>query len=143
MKETTRTQGQRGKDLKQRAPGGGRKAKPEKEKVKTYGVQLTPAQNTFIEKKYGSRTKAIRTLLTILCLMLTFALSAQTATKTKDGNYIATQKQDTATTGKPTGKTFTDKSGKVYPLFISKNGKLYYTRVSKAGNTYKAYLKVD
>ncbi|HOV97780.1 MAG TPA: hypothetical protein PLW49_02065 [bacterium] len=43
-------------------------------------------------------------------------------------------------TAKPTGQTFTDKTGKVYPVMVSKNGKLFVVRVSKNGNTYNMYL---
>lgn len=55
--------GKRGPDKQPRQPGGGRKPKPEAEKVKTYGVQLTESENAAIIARYGTRTKAIKTLL--------------------------------------------------------------------------------
>jgi hypothetical protein len=79
----------------------------------------------------------------LIILSLSFAGYAQTATKTPDGNYIAAKNQATGKQDKPTGKTYTDAKGIVYPLLISVNGKLYYMRTSKTGNVYKAYLKVN
>jgi uncharacterized protein YxeA len=84
-----------------------------------------------------------KTLITIASLFVVLAAGAQTkAVKDATGNYIASHKADTAS-NKPTGKTFTDSKGKVYPVYESVNHKLYYMRTSKSGNVYKAYIKVN
>jgi hypothetical protein len=83
----------------------------------------------------------MKTLLTIAALLLTLTASAQTATKDANGNYHAAHRADT-TSNKPTGKTFTDNKGKVYPVYESSRGKLYYIRISKTGNQYKAYINI-
>jgi hypothetical protein len=82
----------------------------------------------------------MKKLFTIISLFVVMTAQAQTITKDAAGNYHAVSRRDT-TANKPTGKTFTDTKGKVYPVFISSRGKLYYNRVSRNGNTYKAYIK--
>lgn len=79
----------------------------------------------------------------LLAIAMCFAdnVFSQTVTRDASGNYFAVKKQTVATVGKPTGNTFTDTKGIVYPLYESERGKLYYTRTSKAGNTYKVYIK--
>ena len=62
-KKPIRKRGQRGPDKEKRSAGGGRKPKNPAQKVKSYAVQLTASQNEEIIKMYGSRTKAIKTLL--------------------------------------------------------------------------------
>lgn len=84
----------------------------------------------------------MKKLLTIAALFLTATVHGQTATKDAQGNYHAAIRTDTAS-NKPTGKTFTDKDGKVYPLFLSAHGRLFYMRTSRNGNVYKAYIKVS
>lgn len=76
-----------------------------------------------------------------LLLGLPFASNAQQVTRDANGNYIAVKATQQA--DKPTGKTFTDSKGNVYPVYESKNGKLYVIRTSKSGNQYKQYLKVQ
>ena len=68
---------------------------------------------------------------------------SQKVTTDAKGNYIAVK--HTADTSKsiPTGKTFTNSKGEVFPVFTSANGKLFVNRVSKSGNSYKQYLKID
>ena len=91
--------------------------------------------------------KKLLTCLTLLFIL--FSVSAQQQEKqtkkelnveiTKDGNYV--QKTSTSTSVK-TDKTFTDKEGKVYPVYQSSNGNLYVNRISKkTGKEYKYYLK--
>lgn len=87
------------------------------------------------------RETAAKVIGFILILSLPAMGQAQTAVKMdKNGNYIAAI--DTTTTGKPTGKTYTDAKGVTYPVYVSVNGKLYVNRISKAGNPYKQYLKL-
>lgn len=78
----------------------------------------------------------------ILTLILGLSVArGQGVTKYAKGNYIQMSSQKaTESTAKPTGQTFTDKTGKVYPVMVSKNGKLFVVRVSKNGNTYNMYL---
>lgn len=69
--------------------------------------------------------------------------NAQTVKTDANGNYVATKKVTDTIAAKPTGKTYTDAKGKVYPVYVSVNGKLYVIRTSRTGNTYKQYLKVE
>lgn len=81
----------------------------------------------------------------IFSALLIFAAAtsqAQNAKQDASGNYIAVKATEQKESAKPTGKTFTDSKGNVYPLYESKNGKLFYLRTSKAGNEYKVYLKL-
>lgn len=40
-----------------------------------------------------------------------------------------------------TGETYKDRSGNVYPVFLSVNKKRYVMRTSASGNRYRYYLK--
>ncbi len=83
--------------------------------------------------------------LTILIafLALSFGVKSQNATVNASGNYVAVKSvKSTTDNNKPTGKTFTDTKGNVYPVMVSANGKLFYVRTSKTGNEYKVYLKL-
>jgi uncharacterized protein YxeA len=82
-------------------------------------------------------------LLFALILGAAFASNGQTIITDKDGNYIAVKQPTDTSTGKPTGKTYTDTKGQKFPVYISKNGKLYVNRISqKTGQPYKQYLKI-
>lgn len=60
---------------------------------------------------------------------------------TADGNFKALQRSTSAATAESTGKTYTDRSGKLYPVYKASNGKLFINRVSgKTGKEYKYYL---
>lgn len=74
----------------------------------------------------------------LAALLLTLAASAHAQKVTKDsaGNYHQVMAEN-----KATGHTFTDKTGKVYPLYVSDRGKLYYMRTAKSGNVYRCYIK--
>ena len=83
-------------------------------------------------------------LFASLLLISVNARSQTTATLDKQGNYIATSKpKQTGSQAKPTGKTFTDTKGVIYPVLESKNGKLFYVKTSKTGNVYNVYIKVN
>jgi hypothetical protein len=89
--------------------------------------------------------KLIISLALFFTLMaLCLATSAQTVKQDAAGNYIAVKatRDSTGTSAKPTGKTYTDTKGNVYPVMISKNGKLFVIRTSKTGNKYNQYLKL-
>lgn len=81
----------------------------------------------------------MKKVLLIASLFIVLTAHAQTkVVKDANGNYSAVKRD---TLSKPTGHTFTDSKGNVYPVFISARGKLYYMRTSKNGNVYKCYLK--
>jgi hypothetical protein len=86
-----------------------------------------------------------KTILILAVLFAFYGANSQTVVKDKQGNYIAVKaiKDSTKTDAKPTGKTYTDTKGTVYPVMISKNGKLFVIRISKAGNRYNQYLKLN
>jgi hypothetical protein len=86
----------------------------------------------------------MKRLLIIFAFMLG-ALGANSQTTIKQdaaGNYVAVKDTNAVTSAKPTGKTYTDTKGNVYPVMISKNGKLFVIRISKTGNKYNQYLKL-
>jgi len=80
-------------------------------------------------------------IFTAIMIMATLACSAQQQVKqNSDGNYVAVA---TKSESKPTGKTFTDKDGKKYPVYITKTGKLFVMKRSKkTGKEYRAYLAI-
>ncbi len=86
----------------------------------------------------------MKKLLIAVALLFTLSAQAQTASITKDasGNYhqTATTKAGTGAKESKTGHTFTDKTGKVYDLFIGAKGGIYYYKEKKDGTTYKCYL---
>ena len=78
-----------------------------------------------------------------LLIVASFSMKAQTIKQDAKGNYIAvkaTSGSAGTTSARPTGKTFTDTKGIIYPVMISKNGKLFVIRTSKTGNKYNQYL---
>lgn len=81
-------------------------------------------------------------LITIIFLAAITSHSQTTIKQDAQGNYIAIRDTTTTTSAKPTGNTFTDSKGNVYPVMISKNGKLFVVRTSKTGNKYNQYLKL-
>lgn len=88
------------------------------------------------------KSKTYQIVLVLLMLLACFANSfAQNVTKDANGNYIAIKSVDT-TKAIPTGKTYTDTKGIVYPVYKSRTGKLYVIKTSKtSGNKYNYYLK--
>jgi len=100
-----------------------------------------------MSNKKQSAIKLIGCILIILLVGFTTAANAQTKVKTDaQGNYVTVKKERkerAATPATPTGKTFTDAKGKVYPVYQSEKGNLFITRTSKSGKEYKQYLKVE
>lgn len=86
----------------------------------------------------------MKKIIILAAILISFTpVNGQNATTTKDGNYIALNAAKIADKGnKPTGKTFTDTKGNIYPVMVSKNNKLFYVRTSKTGNEYKVYIKL-
>jgi hypothetical protein len=83
-------------------------------------------------------TKKIAMLL-IVCL-LSGSIFAQKVTKDENGNYIAAVSKRGGQP-KETGKTYTDKQGKVYPVYTNDKGRLFCIKVSKkTGKEYRYYL---
>lgn len=81
-------------------------------------------------------------IISSLFLLSSFALYSQTVKQDSKGNYYQVKTDSIKTTAKPTGKTFTDSKGTVYPVMVSKNGKLFIVRTSKKGNRYNQYLSL-
>lgn len=66
---------------------------------------------------------------------------AQTVTRDAQGNYSATPKAETAKRDSATVFTFTDPTGKVWPVYVGSKGAHYVARVSKkSGKYYRQYL---
>lgn len=85
----------------------------------------------------------MKQLFIILLVLIGYSASSQVkVTQDANGNYIAvkSQRQSGDTSHKPTGKTFTDTKGTVYPVYESSRGKLFVIRTSRNGNQYKQYL---
>lgn len=82
-----------------------------------------------------------KVVISSLFLLSSFALYSQVKQDSK-GNYYQVKTDSTKTTAKPTGKTFTDGKGTVYPVMVSKSGKLFIVRTSKKGNRYNQYLNL-
>lgn len=82
--------------------------------------------------------------ITVILLLLTSLSYAQSVKLNTDGNYTEFAKpKDTVL--KWSGHTYTDKTGKVYQVYVSpKANKLFIVRTSKkSGNNYKQYLKIE
>ena len=97
-----------------------------------------------------NKVEVKQSVLIILILFISLFLASfidakgQTVQRDANGNFKAiSAPREAKTEAKPTGKTFTDTKGNVYPVLISKNGKLFYVRTSKAGNDYKVYIKIE
>ena len=76
---------------------------------------------------------------TFAALAILFALTAgaQNVTRDSQGNYTAIA--DSAMT---TPYTYTDKAGKVWPVYATSEGKHYILKTSaKSGKQYRYYLK--
>lgn len=92
-------------------------------------------------------------IVIITMLLLGFAAQAQTtATKkpskpnvemTDDGNFKATPRTTAMSTATKTDKTYTDRDGQVFPVYVSKNGKYFVVKTSKkSGKKYNYYLNL-
>lgn len=68
-------------------------------------------------------------------LLLSLVLNAQDYTK-QDNTYS----KQVVSLATETKFTFKDKSGNIYPIYISKNGRCYIIKTSKEGKEYKYYL---
>lgn len=96
----------------------------------------------------------MRFFITFIALLFAFTAQAQTVkatvkeykpnvTVTADGNFVAIPKAATTETAEKTDKTYTDREGKVYPVYRTKKGKHFVMRVSKkTGNPYRYYLEL-
>jgi len=84
----------------------------------------------------------MKKIICIVGMLLAACVSySQNVKVDANGNYTAIKNVSAPSGGKPTGKTYTDTKGIVYPVMISKNGKLFIVRTSKSGNKYNQYLK--
>lgn len=77
-------------------------------------------------------------------LLLCFVSHSQTIKVDAKGNYYAAKDTNSLANSKPTGKTYTDSKGVVYPVHVTDKGKLFVVRVSKTtGKRYRYYLKLS
>jgi len=68
----------------------------------------------------------------------------QTVTRDAAGNYTAAPKTETAKRDSTTSYTFTDPTGKVWPVYVGSKGAHYIGRVSKkSGKYYRQYLTTE
>jgi len=81
-------------------------------------------------------------LFATLLLMGCSAVAQTKVIQDAKGNYQAVSRDTAKPVNKPTGKTYTDKDGQVYPVYISTRGKLYYLRTSQSGRVYKSYINI-
>lgn len=81
----------------------------------------------------------MKTAITILFLVFSFAGHSQNAKKMKDGNFQEINKAKDSTAS---GLTITTVKG-VFPVYITPNKKMFYCTVSKSGKPYRKYLKVE
>lgn len=92
-----------------------------------------------MKKHLFTFTYIAATAATIAASILT--ADAQTVTRDSQGNYSATPKAETAKRDSATVFTFTDPTGKVWPVYIGIKGAHYVARVSKkSGKYYRQYL---
>lgn len=84
----------------------------------------------------------MKTLITLMLLVLgTMTLHAQTGID-KDGNFYQTSKSKTPP--KSTNKTYTNSKGDKYPVFETATGKMFINMKSKkSGKEYRKYLEFD
>lgn len=84
-------------------------------------------------------------ILSIFTLSTSF-LMAQYATKTREGNYVAVNKnlvvKSVDTSSINTHKTFTDFDGTVYTVYKTEIYKLYINKISENGKIERVYLKL-
>lgn len=82
--------------------------------------------------------KAIILLLSLVAM----EAAGQNVQQTPDGNFKALPRQEQEL--KPTGQTFTDNDGKVYPVYTTSRGSLFVIRTSKkTGKEYRYYLQTE
>lgn len=82
-------------------------------------------------------------IITIIILLITISIYSQKITITKDNKGNLIEKIDTKSTNQRLNQTYTDKSGKVYPIYKSTRGKLFIIKVSKSGKEYKKYIQTN
>lgn len=108
--------------------------------------------NEFKTNKLKFKTMKRKIDFIIMCVVLSWLIccgaivaNGQTVVKVDSlGNYTSVSKSVTSgSKAKLTGKSFTDKNGIKYPVYISVNGKLFYRKVAKSGNVYNVYLTIS
>jgi len=85
-------------------------------------------------------TTTMKHTLTALAILFALTADAQNVTRDSQGNYIALPA--IADSAKVTPYTYTDKAGKVWPVYATSEGKHYILKTSaKSGKQYRYYLK--
>lgn len=87
----------------------------------------------------------MKTILIIFTILLgsqvIFAQNVKPNSKLDNqGNFIQI---DYVTPTEKTGKTYTDKKGNVYEVFVTKTGKYFVNLISKTGKPYRRYLNPE
>jgi len=117
------------------------------QQAKANGIEPQKAPSYIVAENFARQALVTLNRITaifIFLLLISFAATAQNATKGKDGNFYAlAAPEKPKDAGKETGKTFTDRDGKKYAVLESAKGKLFYIRTSKIGNSYKVYIKTE
>lgn len=85
----------------------------------------------------------MRSCITAFFAALCLHASAQNATRDRDGNYHATAKAAAPTHDSTTTWTFTDREGKVFPVYVTAKGYPYVWRISKRGGAYRYYIRTE
>lgn len=74
----------------------------------------------------------------------TLTADGQTVTRDSAGNYSATPKSQETTRDSTTTFTFTDPTGRTWPVYVGSKGAHYVARVSKkSGKYYRQYLTTE
>lgn len=77
----------------------------------------------------------------LMLLILLGSLTAKSEIIQQGNNFVETTSEKVEVV---TAYTYTDKNGKVYPIFMSKRGSFYIVKISKkTGKKYKYYLPKD
>ena len=85
--------------------------------------------------------KTLLIWLVLIVLLAALGASAQTGVKRNENGIFCEVKQPKDSTAKRTMEYFKDKSGIVYPIYISEGGKRFvYHTSKKTKKTYKHYL---
>lgn len=82
-------------------------------------------------------------IIAVIACIASYHACGQTIRKDAQGNYHAV-KDSSKSVAIPTGKTYTDSKGVVYPVFKTSKGKLFVEKTSgKTGKKYRYYLKLN
>ena len=85
--------------------------------------------------------KTLLIWLVLIVLLAALGASAQTGVKRNENGIFCEVKQPKDSTAKRNGEYFVDKSGIIYPIYVSEKGKHFvYHTSKKTKKTYKHYI---